>query len=245
MAPLSARRRKNGDDAASIANALRLRTGEFPAFTDVQQVAMTPRTGNEQKGMTPRPVVRGPQGSGGKAADRELGPDEEARVEKIFFRYDRHNAGEVDMAEFYGMCASLDLPLDQAVARDWLAGRCQGTGLTVMDVKALYAKILAAQSPAVRTVACRKAVRLRDILGAESGMRAAFQKYAKEGLISVDSVSEVLVSLGFPDVYGDTFDRFVSEWAEMRTNNGPVNFHDFVNCVNLLVEFSERQQEQQ
>eukprot|EP00927_Polykrikos_kofoidii_P037344 TRINITY_DN31495_c0_g2_i1.p1 TRINITY_DN31495_c0_g2~~TRINITY_DN31495_c0_g2_i1.p1 ORF type:complete len:238 (-),score=44.79 TRINITY_DN31495_c0_g2_i1:142-855(-) len=231
MGPLSARRR-NGEEAAAVVERLKLGNENITA---IREVAMTPRT--LQPGVTPRPVVRGPQGV---LADPVLGNEEEVRVERVFASHDKSKTGEVDLIEFHAMCEKLELPLDRAVAEDWLHGHDEGSGLTLEDFKHLYGKILAAQSPAVRTVASRKPLRLHEYLAAESHMRQAFDRHAEEGLISVDNLPEVLQFLGFPDVYGDKFDRFVGEWVELHGKSDEVNFHEFINCVNLLVEFCER-----
>lgn len=239
MAPLSARRR-HGEEAAAVVQRLKLGR-EAGTVTAVQEVAMTPRTA--QPGLTPRPVIRGPQGP---AVGLILGPEEEARCERIFVRHDKSRTGEVDLQEFNAMCEELELPLDQSVARSWLRGRGEGSGLNLQDFKELYAQILAAQSPAVRTVASRKPLRLRELLGSEAHMRSVFNRHAnEEGLLAVGELPDLLQFLGFPDIYGDRFDRFVGEWADLHGKDDTVNFHDFISCINLLVEFCERSLEEQ
>eukprot|EP00929_Paragymnodinium_shiwhaense_P016942 TRINITY_DN125723_c0_g1_i1.p2 TRINITY_DN125723_c0_g1~~TRINITY_DN125723_c0_g1_i1.p2 ORF type:complete len:263 (+),score=84.81 TRINITY_DN125723_c0_g1_i1:71-859(+) len=247
MAPLSARHR-HGDDAAAVVARLQAAGGGKLNFTPVQEVALTPRTTlttPRSQLATPRPLVRGPQGGIGRLKTVELTPEEEAKVERVFHEHDRAKAGEIDMIEFHAICEALELPLDDIVAKNWLAGRPKEAGLTVEDLKQLYAQILSAQNPAVRSVANRQPLRLREILGAEANIRSAFSRFAKEGTMHCDDLPEVLVYLGFPDVFGDRFDRFVSEWAELRGGGGQVDIHDFVGCMNLLVEFSERHLEEE
>lgn len=244
MAPVSARHR-HGEDAAAVVARLQIANGDSKLnFTAVQQVALTPRTmmaTPRSQMATPRPLVRGPQGGVGRMKSVELMPEEEAKVERIYQAHDLAGHGEIDMIEFHAMCEDLELPLDDIVAKNWLHGRPKDVGLSVEDLKQLYAQILSAQSPAVRAVANRKPLRLNEILGAESNMRNAFAKFSKDGKMHSDDVPEVLVYLGFPDVYGDRFDRFVSEWVDLRSGGADqVNFHDFIRCMNLLVDFSER-----
>mmetsp|Transcript_2044 Transcript_2044/g.4934 ORF Transcript_2044/g.4934 Transcript_2044/m.4934 type:complete len:240 (+) Transcript_2044:91-810(+) len=235
MALLSARRREAAD---ALAVYVQLQRSPDQA-TELHEVAMTPR--RESRGLSPRPVIRGPQGSSSEPMTSEV----EAKIEKAFLRYDTAKTGEVDMMVFEQLCADLELPMDHHIARRWLAGRSEGSGLSLKDVKQLYGRILAAQSPAVRTMASHKPLRLKEACGTESQMRAAFKRYAVDGFMTLDDLAGALMYLGFPDTYCDKFDRFVGDWAALRGKDSNVDFHDFVNCVNLLVDFCERQLEEQ
>lgn len=196
-------------------------------------------------GETPKPLVRGPQQAVPSSATI-LKSDEEARCEKAFNKHDKMKTGEIDLVEFYAMCESLQLPLQIEVAQEWLAGRSEAKGLTLEDFKLLYGQILAAQTPAVRKVTGNGNLGLGEMVGTESAMRAAFQSGARNGALSTDGLRGVLRSLGFPDRHGDGFDRFVGEWLiqEDKEETGTLNFHEFVSCVNFLIDFCKQEEEE-
>lgn len=201
---------------------------------------MTPRSA---RGATPRPVIRGPQG--GKHTDNPvLNSEEEARAEKAFHRVDKMRQGEVDVSEFLGMCESMELPMDPGLVNEWVGGRDKGQGLKMDDFKILYAKVLAAQSPAVRQVhnGCDM-VRLSQVNSSEAYMRKAYDRYARNGKLAVEQLSEVFQYLRFPDHHGDGFDRFVGEWVVLAGKEwtDSVNFHEFASSINLLVDFCDKQ----
>lgn len=206
--------------------------------SDVQEVAFTPRS---LGGATPRPVIRGPPG--GKQEDFMLTREEEARAEKAFKRHDKMGAGEVDMLEFFAICESLDMPVDVDVANEFIGSRSEAKGLNVDDFKALYGRVLSAQSPAVRKISGQEAVRLPELASTEATMRVAFKRYAgPSGKLPVDSLPQVFQYLRFPDHHGDGFDRFVGEWLVLagKDESGSLNFHEFAGSVNLLIDFCEK-----
>jgi len=249
MAPLSARRRTPGSAAVAglvqTGGPLSLPLGPGGAPSDVQTVVYTPRSAGAMT--TPRPVVRGPQG--GRQSDNASGsifltPEEESRAERAFKRHDKMQQGEVDMMDFFVICENLSLPVNPDVASDWIGARNEAKGLTLDDFKGLYARVLAAQSPAVRQVHNgSEPVRLRELTSTEAGMRAAFRKYAVGQQLPVDNLAQVFQFLNFPDHHGDSFDRFVGEWLVLseKEESGSLNFHEFVVSVNLLIEFCEKQ----
>jgi len=199
--------------------------------------------------VTPRAVIRGPLGGNPENAQPSvaLTQAEEARVEGVFLKHDSLKKGEIDVSNFYPMCEEMELPLDYSIAQEWLQGRSQAKGLAMEDFKQLYGRILSAQGPAVRAVASGKALRLTDVARTETEMRAAFEKSAAggHGQVSFLALPKILRRMNFPDHHGDGFDRFVTEWADLegiQGIQGTVNFHQFVNCVNLLVDFCEQHQ---
>lgn len=208
---------------------------------------MTPRTMTAGNALTPRPVVRGPQG--GMNASDELSQEHDLRAEKVFSMFDRMRTGEIDMMFFDAMLEALELPVEPCVAKEWLRGRNECNGLTLADFKQLYCRILSVQSPAVKTVIGRKRLGLKDVQSTEGHLRQAFKRYATDDAIDLDILSDAIASMSFPDYYGDRFDRFVSEWdalrVEARCGCSRVSYHEFVECVNMLVEFCDRHDEMQ
>lgn len=238
--------RNPGDDLApGLSGCPILPLGTCGTPSDVQQVAMTPRSA---RGMTPRPVVRGPQG--GKQPEASaiyLTPEEDARAEKAFVRHDRMKVGEVDILKFAMICEDLDLPVDPQLADEWIGGRSEAKALNMDEFKGLYARILSAQSPAVRQVhtgSDGQTVRLPELVSTEVTMRGAFKRYAgSSGQLAVDTLAHVFQYLRFPDHHGDGFDRFVGEWLVLtgKEESGSLNFHEFVASVNLLIDFCGNQ----
>merc|ERR1719478_541326 len=134
--------------------------------------------------------------------------------------------------------------MDPDIGNEWMGARNEAKGLNIDDFKGLYARVLAAQSPAVRQVHNgAEPVRLPELRDTEAYMRAAYKRYAGAGQLSVDRLPEVYQYLRFPDHHGDGFDRFVGEWLNLagKEETGSINFHEFVVSVNLLIEFCERQ----
>jgi hypothetical protein len=150
--------------------------------------------------------------------------------------------GEVDMGDFFKICESIDLPVDPSVASEWIGGRNEAKGMNLDDFKTLYARVLAAQSPAVRKVhSSSEPIRLAELVSTEAHMRAAFKKYATKGRLSVEDLPTVFQYLRFPDHHGDGFDRFVVEWLVLveKEETGFLNFHEFAASVNLLIKLCE------
>merc|ERR1712150_244520 len=156
-----------------------------------------------------RPVVRGPQAH---LSATELAPEEQKRADAIFKQHDKTKSGEVDQFAFYRMCEALDVPLDSAVARAWLSGRSADEGVTIDDFKCLYARILAAQTPAVRQAMSAGPLDYAAMRRTEGQMRAAFNKHAvPDGGLSMPCLRDVLLYLSYPDNNGDKFDRVVGD----------------------------------
>jgi len=196
------------------------------------------------KPTTPRPVVRGPpQDEEERLLVQELSPEEEDALMTAFVKHDKHKCGKLELHSFHELCHSLDLHLDTFVARNWLGDLNQVAedGFTIEDVKGVYQGMLAAQTPAVRKTNGGKMLKLADLRATEEYMRAAFKKSAPTGTVGPDGLRDLLVSMGFPDIHGDQFDRFVGEWLLLAgkpdaDQEPPLNVHDFISCVNLLVE---------
>mmetsp|Transcript_56779 Transcript_56779/g.122735 ORF Transcript_56779/g.122735 Transcript_56779/m.122735 type:complete len:241 (-) Transcript_56779:86-808(-) len=239
MAPLSARWRQ--DQATTAARLQSQLNGQqlVPPVT-----CASPRAAIGVAS-SPRPIVRGPLG--GSAKEATLTNEENERAEKAFSRHDHSQSGEVDLGVFYEICKSLELPIAKGVAKEWLAGKSEARGLMLEDFKQLYAKILAAQTPAVRAAAGRKPIGLPEMAGTEAQMRTAFNKYARAGKLSTDGLQKLLVHLNFPDIHGDRFDRFLEEFLELCSKEEPCthSFHEFITCVNLLIEFCESREGQE
>lgn len=241
--PLSARRRFDAQATATPQRIqLQMQLSGDERVTDLQGVAMTPRTeASVVSGITPRPVMRGPQTNSNKTAT--LAPEEENRIEAAFRLHDTAKTGEVDLSVFYGMCKTLELCLSEDVAAEWLAGRNESTGLTLEDFRALYTRILAAQTPGVRQALGHGPLTLREVVGTEKNVRSAFERATNGGThLLADRTGTVLYALGLPDYYGDGFDRFVTEWLaiENKSPQSEINFHEFVSCANLVIDFAER-----
>jgi len=192
----------------------------------------------KESATTPTPVVRGPQQSV-PATMEALTPDEEKRAEKAFNKHDKAKTGEVDLIEFYKICDTLEIPVEHDIAKEWLTGKSESKGLRIDDFKELYGRILAAQTPAVRKICAQVPPKLSEVNGTESHMRAAFNACANGGLLNSDGLREVLKNQSFPDYYGDGFEHFVYEWLRLvnKDDNSAVNFHEFAECVNFLIEF--------
>lgn len=205
---------------------------------------MTPRPPSTRGGATPRPVVRGPQTSA-SGTTSNLTQEEDDRATRVFNKVNKSGFGEVDFVDFRTMCELLDLPIDAAVEKQWLAGRSEATGINLEEFKQIYGRILAAQTPAVRKVIGTGRLNGLELRGTEVTMRTAFNRYAMDGSLAKEDLPEVFQFLKFPDHHGDLFDRFVTEWltVEGKDDDGTVNFHEFVNGYNLLVDFCERQRE--
>lgn len=231
------------DPAAPFATpANRLLLSGLP-LTDVLDAAITPRSKLTPRGTTPRPVVRGPGPTKKVAGEKPVcSPEESQMAEKIFAKYDVAGIGEVDIKAFTEMCSDVDLPVDPVMAREWLAEVKNKRGLFLADFKDIYARILAAQTPAVRSSALGRPIGLPALLATESHSREAFKRFAPEGLLAVEMLPHVLRTLGFTDIHGDGFDRYVGEWMilEKKSDKAMINFHDFVSCTNLLVDFIEK-----
>lgn len=246
--PRSARQGRTGANAivpglAESGARMVLPLGPGGCVSDVQEVAMTPRSVG---GMTPRPVVRG---SSSEAGPVGLSEQEGARAERAFRRHDKMQVGEVDTMDFFTICESLDLTIAPDVAADWIGNRQEGQGMNMEEFKQIYARVLAAQSPAVRQVhssAEPVTVRLDGLTSTEAHMRAAFSRHAPTGQLPVDNLSTVFQYLRFPDHHGDGFDRFVGEWLLLanKDETGSLNFHEFAASVNLLIDFCESQRPQ-
>lgn len=234
--PLSARRHPD----PRVTAACKVLLSGCPA-SDVLEVALTPRL-VAVPGQAPPPVVRGPQ-AGLSRETMVLSPEEERRVEQAFKQHDVHGAGEVDIFTFSALCKTLELPVDRGVASEWLSEQGEVAGLSLPELKRIYGQMLAAQTPAVRRAVVGGNVTLKELAGTEQSMRQAFVKFAPQGSLSTDGMRDLLHSLGFPDVHGDKFDRFVDEWMVLEGKSGceAFSFHDFVSCVNLLVDFAENQ----
>eukprot|EP00746_Dinoflagellata_sp_MGD_P002398 gnl/MRDRNA2_/MRDRNA2_104652_c0_seq1.p1 gnl/MRDRNA2_/MRDRNA2_104652_c0~~gnl/MRDRNA2_/MRDRNA2_104652_c0_seq1.p1 ORF type:complete len:215 (+),score=46.71 gnl/MRDRNA2_/MRDRNA2_104652_c0_seq1:76-720(+) len=185
-------------------------------------------------------VVRGPQSNVPKES-AELTPDEARRAERTFQKHDKTKSGEIDVSEFHNLCKSLDLPLDFLIESKWLKGKSEAKGLTLEDFVALYGRILAAQTPAVRQTAGNKPCSLMHMRGTETQMRAAFDKYAGEtSVLTKDQLRELFAELCFPDHNGDGFEQYVDEWfASFGKDDETVDFHEFVSAINSLVTFCE------
>lgn len=222
--------------------------------SDVIEVALSPRpmTGSS-KPMTPRPVVRGPpQDVEERLLVKELSKEEEDALMQAFKRHDKHDCGKLELHSFHELCHSLDLHLDAHVARNWLGDLNQVAedGFTIEDVKGVYQGMLSAQTPAVRKSAGGHELKLTDLRATEDYMRGAFKKFAPGGTVGPDGLRNLLKSLGFPDVHGDLFDRFVGEWLLLAgkpdaDQEPPLNVHDFISCVNLLVDLCRDHQLQE
>eukprot|EP00440_Ansanella_granifera_P015837 gb/GFBE01017203.1/.p1 GENE.gb/GFBE01017203.1/~~gb/GFBE01017203.1/.p1 ORF type:complete len:272 (+),score=50.93 gb/GFBE01017203.1/:1-816(+) len=228
--------------------------------SDVLEVVLSPRPGTGRPGtgrpgtaagdkpMTPRPVVRGPKATSERG--KELSEEEENAFARAFDKFDKHRCGKLELHSFHEMCESLDLHLDAKVAKEWLGDLNQVDGLAMEDVKEIYCGIMSAQTPAVRKSAAGKALCLSDMRATEDYMRKAFSQWAPKGTLGPDQLRELLVSLGFPDVHGDSFDRFVCEWLLLAgkpeaADEPPLTVHDFISCVNLLVELCQAHQQAQ
>lgn len=193
-------------------------------------------------------MVRGPQSNIPKEAT-ELTPDERKRAENTFTKMDKTKTGEIDISEFCNLCKSLGLPLDLLIEAKWLKGKTEAKGLTQEDFVALYGRILAAQTPAVRQTAGRdshgnqRPCSLMHMRGTEGQMRAAFDKYAGEsGVLRKSQLCELFQELCFPDHNGDDFEQFVDEWfVTFGKDTETVDFHEFVSAINSLVAFCETQ----
>lgn len=245
MAPLSARRRMNARDVPQLPLG--------GPLTDVQAAARTPRGSpapvaqassrkESATNATPRPIVRGPQ-QGVATSLAQLSPEESQLVERAFNKHDKTKSGEVDTFEFYAMCETLELSVERDVAQKWLMGRNEAKGFSLDDFKQLYGRILAAQTPVVRTLSARTPVRYQEVTSTEESMRAAFNRFAACGSLSEDGLRQVLTALCFPDIHGDGFDRFVGEWLGLqgKADMDAINFHEFVACINLLITFCDNQ----
>jgi hypothetical protein len=172
----------------------------------------------------------------------QLTEKEDKRVDATFMKYDSLKMGEIDLSKFNSMCEEMELPLDFQIAQEWLGGRNKEKGIKLEEFKQLYGKILSAQGPAVRAAASGKELRFPLVRSSEAEMRGIFAKMAVGGQISIRTLCTALQLLNFPDHYGDGFDRFVTEWATLEgCVKGPVDYHGFVSCVNLLVDFCEQE----
>lgn len=214
--------------------------------SDVLEVALTPR-GVPPPGSapaTPRPVMRGPRAQTGTY--KELSPLEERAIDLAFRKFDKYNSGKLEVHSFFSMCASLDLHLNAKVAKEWLGHLNQVDGLTLDQVKSICTGILAAQTPAVRSCTAGKTLTLTELQASEEYMRGAFRKFAPKGTLGPYELRALLMSLDFPDVHCDQFDRYVGEWLMItgKVEEQPViNVHDFISCINLLVDVCQRHQE--
>ncbi|CAJ1461571.1 unnamed protein product [Effrenium voratum] len=215
-------------------------------ISDVLDVVLTPRPSTAPGGSapaTPRPVMRGPRAQAGTW--KELTPQEEKTIDAAFKKFDKYHSGKLEIHSFFDMCRSLDLHLNAKVAREWLGQLNKVDGLTLDQVKSICTSILAAQTPAVRSCTAGKALGLFDLQASEEYMRAAFKKFAPKGTVSAEGLRELLRSLDFPDVHCDHFDRYVGEWLLIvgKDDEAPINVHEFISCVNLLVDVCQRHQE--
>jgi len=177
-----------------------------------------------------------------------LSEAEEQAFEVAFEKFDKHRCGKLELHSFHELCHSLDLHLDISTAQSWLGKLAEVDGLTLEEVKLIGSGILAGQTPAVRKSAAGQSLGLSDLRATESYMRGAFQQHAADGSITVDALRELFRFLAFPDIYGDGFDRFVGEWlllaGKPAADEEPLlNVHDFISCVNLLVDVCQAHQE--
>ncbi|CAE7356192.1 unnamed protein product [Symbiodinium natans] len=222
-------------------------------FSDVLEVALTPRTprattprGPGSKPSTPRPVIRGSRAQ--MASYKDLTPWEEKAIVAAFQKFDKHKSGKLEVHSFFQLCQSLDLHLNSRLAQEWLGSLNQVDGLGLDQVKNICARILAAQTPAVRACAAGKALALPDLQASEEYMRSAFRRFAPKGVVGPEGLRQLLKALDFPDVHCDSFDRYVSEWlliAGKLEEEPTINVHDFIACVNLLVELCQVHQLEQ
>eukprot|EP00437_Effrenium_voratum_P038160 CAMPEP_0181483888 /NCGR_PEP_ID=MMETSP1110-20121109/45677_1 /TAXON_ID=174948 /ORGANISM="Symbiodinium sp., Strain CCMP421" /LENGTH=261 /DNA_ID=CAMNT_0023609661 /DNA_START=32 /DNA_END=817 /DNA_ORIENTATION=+ len=224
-------------------------------LSDVLEVAMTPRTpraatprsGPGSKPSTPRPVIRGSRAQ--MATYKDLTPHEEKAVVAAFHKLDTHKSGKLEVHSFFQLCQSLDIHLNSRLAREWLGSLNQVDGLSLDQVKSICARILAAQTPAVRACAAGRALALSDLQASEEYMRSAFRRFAPKGTVSPDGLRQLLKALDFPDVHSDAFDRYVSEWlliaGKSQEEETSISVHDFISCVNLLVDLCQVHQLEQ
>jgi hypothetical protein len=212
----------------------------------VLEVALTPRSSSRgSRPVTPRATARGPQNE--DFVDMpELSEEEIVLAETLFQKYDSNRRGKLQSIHFYEICNDLELHLDSNVAKAWLGDFDEDQGLSLDAFKSILAGLLSAQTPAVRKASIGKPLGLRDMVATESQMRAAFMRCARRGMLSIDGLRALLKSLGFPDTYGDEYDRFVGEWLLLKgriikDGEAEINFHDFVDCANLLIDVSRRE----
>jgi len=168
---------------------------------------------------------------------------EEKAVVAAFRNLDKYGSGKLEVHSFFQICQSLDLHLNARLAREWLGNLNQVDGVTLDQVKTICARILSAQTPAVRTTTAGRPLALSDLQASEEYMRAAFRRFAPKGAIQPAGLRDLLRFLDFPDVHCDNFDRFVTEWlilAEKPIESEPtINVHEFISCVNLLVDLCQ------
>ncbi|CAE8694523.1 unnamed protein product, partial [Polarella glacialis] len=229
-------------------------------MSDVMQAAIDPRPVTPRlvapnlnldlgRPLTPRPVIRGPV-KGVLPHSQDLDELEKETAERAFQEQDLYETGKLELSSVHRMCARLDLHVDQNVVKTWLEGLSEAEGITLDDFKEVYKGILAAQTPAVRKSAAGKSLCLEDLRETEDYMRKAFNRHASScGTVSTDHLRELLQYLSFPDVHGDGYDRFVSEWlllsGKEESPELQLTVHDFISCVNLLVDVCQRHQEMQ
>lgn len=147
---------------------------------------------------------------------------------------------------FLLICKSLDIHFDNGVAQEWLSERPPDKGFSLQDFKDLYGQILAAQGPGVRQAMGNVHLRGKDMVKTEDQMRTAFKRFSVDGFVSIDGLRQVLSSLSYPDMDGDIFDRFSTEFFEISgkdTHTDSINFHEFAQCVNLLVDVCEKRRD--
>eukprot|EP00913_Durusdinium_trenchii_P028165 g26408.t1 len=168
----------------------------------------------------------------------QMGMTSEYAKDKAFRKFDKFNSGKLEIHSFFSLCHSLDLHLNAKLAREWLGHLNQVDGLTLDQVKSICASILAAQTPAVRSCTAGKVLTLSELQASE--------EFAPRGTLVPATLRELLRSLDFPDVHCDHFDRYVGEWlviAGKEEEEPVINVHDFISCVNLLVDVCQRHQE--
>lgn len=234
--------RRHQDPYILAATALIERNG---ASSDVLEVVLTPRPA-APPGVAPTPVVRGPQ-TGINHRLIALSPQEDQLAEEAFKKVDVKDVGEVDSFKLLEMFGHLKIPMAMNIAKAWLSDHPQTTGFTVADFKVIYGQILAAQTPAVRKASARGSIKLAELASTEKSMRLAFEKLAQGDRISPSRLCSLFKTLHLPDVHGDQFERFVGEWLaleglEVEQDELALTFHDFVSCINLLIDFIDRQE---
>eukprot|EP00933_Yihiella_yeosuensis_P048855 TRINITY_DN4527_c0_g3_i1.p1 TRINITY_DN4527_c0_g3~~TRINITY_DN4527_c0_g3_i1.p1 ORF type:complete len:279 (-),score=49.49 TRINITY_DN4527_c0_g3_i1:168-1004(-) len=253
--PLRIRTPRGAPDQEHAVVAQKLVTEGVP-MSDVMTVALTPRaltpratSSQGQRATTPRPVVRGPQKETLNGSGLGTRAEDETLAQQIFEKFDKEGTGKLEIHAFYDMLTALDLHVESGIAKQWLGDLSDAEGLTREEFSGILGAILSAQTPAVRKAIAGRKLALLELQGTESMMRASFERYATAGTMTTKQLTTLLQYLGYPDIYGDGYDRFVGEWllltGRVDDDNVKINFHEFTSCINLLVDVCRKHQEEQ